>query len=124
MLGDAPSLACSPERGTPTLLESVVAEDDVITPMGETIACSDTSPNIIPPPLGFSKFSWPYEDRNVRNKLSRFTFTTDSLGCVPYISAGRPVVVPSLPLSPIAPDSADDSVTATMGSSRDISAGG
>ena len=36
VLGDAPSLACSPERGTPTLLDSVVAEDDVITPMGET----------------------------------------------------------------------------------------
>ena len=29
--------------------------------------------------------------------------------------------MPSLPLSPIAPDSSDDSVTATMGSSRDVS---
>ena len=29
--------------------------------------------------------------------------------------------MPSLPLSPIAPDSADDSVTATMGSSKDES---
>ena len=39
----------------------------------------------------------------------------------PARSGGRPVIVPSLPLSPIAPDSADDSVTATMGSSRDES---
>ena len=46
---------------------------------------------------------------------------TDSLGYVPDISEGRPLVVPSLPLSPIAPDSADDSVTATMGSYRDES---
>ena len=52
---------------------------------------------------------------------SRFTFTTYSMGCVPYVSAGRPVVVPSLPLSPIVPDIADDSVTAIMGSSRDES---
>ena len=55
------------------------------------------------------------------NEQSCFTFTTDSLGCVPDISAGRPVVVSSLPLSPIAPDSADDSVMVTMGSSRDES---
>ena len=40
---------------------------------------------------------------------------------VPDSPGGRPVVVPSLPLSTIAPDSADDSVTATMGSSRDES---
>ena len=52
---------------------------------------------------------------------SLFTFTKDLPGGVPDIPVGRPVVVPSLPLSPIAPDSADDSVTATMGSSRDVS---
>ena len=91
-------------RRCSTLLDSAVAEDDVITPMGETIACLDTSPTIIPPPPGFSKLSWPYEDWSVSNEQSRFTFTIDSLGCVPDISAGRQVVVPSLPLSPIDPN--------------------
>ena len=57
----------------------------------------------------------------MNNEQSLFTFTKDPLGCVPNISEGRPVVVPLLPLSPIAPDSADNSVTATMGSSRDES---
>ena len=123
VLGDATPPACAPEGGTPTLLDSAVAEDHVITTMGETIACSDTSPTIIPPPPGFSKYSWPYEDWSVNNGQSLFTFTKDPPGCVPDVSEGRPVVVPSLPLSPISPDSADDSVTvtATMGSCRDES---
>ena len=60
VLGDASPPACSPEHGTPKLLDFAVAEDDVITPMRDTIACSDTSPTIIPPPLGFSKLSWPF----------------------------------------------------------------
>ena len=121
MLGDAPPPACSPEGGTQALLGSAVAENDVIKTMGETIACTDTPPTIIPPPPGFSQFSWPYEDWSVNDGQSLSTFTKDPPGCVPDIPEGRPVVVPSLPLSPIAPVSADASVTATMGSSRDES---
>ena len=45
-----------------------------------------------------------------------FTFTKDPPGGFPDTPGGLPVVVPSLPLSPIAPDGADDSVTVTMGS--------
>ena len=52
VLGDAPPPASSPERGTPTLLDSTVAEDDVITPMGEMITCSDTSPHHYPTSTG------------------------------------------------------------------------
>ena len=86
-VGDAPQPACSPEGSTQTLLGSAVAKDDVITTMGETIACSDTSPTIIPLPPGFSQFSWPYEDWSVNDGQSLVTFTKDPPGCVPYISA-------------------------------------
>ena len=55
VLVDVSPSVCSPERGTPTQLVPVVAEDDVITPVGETIASSDASPTIIPPPPGFSE---------------------------------------------------------------------
>ena len=34
---------------------------------------------------------------------------------LPRTCEGQPFIVPSLPLSPLAPDSADDSVTATYG---------
>ena len=87
--------------------------------MGETIDCTDAPITIIPPPPGFSQFPWPYEDWSVNDGQSLFTFTKDPPGWVPDSPRGRPVVVPSLPLLLIAPDSADDSVTATLGSSRD-----
>ena len=77
MLGDAPPPECSPERGTLMLLDSAVTEDDIVMPMGETIAFSDTSPTLIPPPPGYSNFSGPYKDWSVNNEQSRFTFTTD-----------------------------------------------
>ena len=69
------------------LLDSPVAEADVITTMGETIACSDTSPTIIPPPPGFSKFPWPYEDWSVNNEQLLFTFTKDPMtGCCNFVA--------------------------------------
>ena len=121
VLGDAPPPACSPVGGSQTMLSSAVAEDDVITTTGESVSWPDTPPPIIPPPPGFSTFSWPYDDWNVNNGQSIFTFTKDLPGGIPDIPVGRPVVVPSLPLLLIAPDSADDSVTATMDSFRDVS---
>ena len=50
---------------------------------------------------------------------SLFTFTKELPGWSPWSSGGLPVDMPSLPLSPIVPDSLDDSVTANMGSSRE-----
>ena len=78
----------------------------------------DTPPTIIPPPPGFSQLSWPYENWSVGDGQSLFMFTKDLPGWFPDHSGGLPVVVPSLPLSPIAPDRSDDSVTVIMGSFR------
>ena len=103
------------------LLCSVVAEEDVMDTVGETTDSTDTPPTIIPPPPGFSQFSWPYEEWSVGDGQSLFMFTKDLPGWCPDYSGGLPVVVSSLPLSLIVPDSSDDSVTATMGSSRDES---
>ena len=50
---------------------------------------------------------------------SIFTFTKELPGWFPGNSGGLPVDMPSLPLSPIVPDSSDDSVTAIMGSLRE-----
>ena len=47
--------------------------------------------------------------------------TKDLTDGFPDSSGGLPVDMPSLPLSPIVPDSSDDSVTAIMGSSREES---
>ena len=98
-VGDVSPSVCSPERGTPTQLVSVIAEDDVITPVGETIGSSDAVPDILPPPPGFSQFSWPFDDWSVSNEQSRFAVNVDS----PDVIAGRPGVEPSLQLSPITP---------------------
>ena len=67
VLGDVSPSVCSPERGTPTQLVSVANEDDVIMSVGETIGSSDAVPNILPPPPGFSQFSWPFDDVHVNN---------------------------------------------------------
>ena len=47
------------------------------------------------------------------------TFTKDLPGWCPANSGGLPVDMPSFPVSPIVPDSSNDSVTAVMGSSRE-----
>ena len=120
VLGDASPPSCSPVGGSAVTEDDVVAEDDMVTTTGESVSGPDTPPPIIPPPPGFSTFSWPYDDWSVNNGQSLFTFTKNLSGGVPDIPVGRPVVVPSLPLSPIAPDSADDSVTANMDSFRDV----
>ena len=114
---DVTPSVCSPEHGTPRQLVSVVAEDDVITPVGETTGSSDAFPNILPPPPGFSQFSWPFDDWSVSNEQSRFAFNVDSRGCAPDVIAGRPGVEPPLKLSPITLVGAADSVSATTGSS-------
>ena len=55
------------------------------------------------------------------DKLSLCTFTKELPGWFPGIYGGLPVDMPSLTLSPIVPDSSDDSVTVIMGSSREES---
>ena len=104
VLGDVSPLVCSPKHGTPTQLVSAVADDDVIVPVGETNGSSDTAPDIIPPPLGFSPFSWPVDDGNMDIEQSCFPLNVD---CSPDVLTGRPDVEPSL--SPITPVCADDS---------------
>ena len=52
VLGDISPSVCSPKHGTLTQLVSVVAEDDIITPVGETIGSSDALPNILPAEVG------------------------------------------------------------------------
>ena len=92
------------------MLRSAVAEEDEIDTVGGTTDTTDTPPTIIPPPLGFSQFSWPYEDWSVGDEPSLFTFTKELPGWFPGIYGGLPVDMPSPPLSPIIPDSSDDSV--------------
>ena len=52
---------------------------------------------------------------------SLFTFTEELPGWFLWSSGGLPVDMPSLPLSPIVPDSLDNFVTVNMGSSREES---
>ena len=52
---------------------------------------------------------------------SLFNFAKELPGWFPWSFGGLPVDLPSLPVSPIIPDSLDDSVTANMGSSREES---
>ena len=66
-------------------------------------------------------FSWPHEEWKVVGDPSLFTFTKELPGWFPWSSGGLPVDLPSLPLSPIVPDSLDDSLTANMGSSTEES---
>ena len=80
---------------------------------------TDMPPTIIPPPPGYSQFSWPHEDWSVGDGQSLCTFTKDLPGWFPDNSGGLPVDMPSLLVSPIIPDSSDDSVTTIMRSSRE-----
>ena len=118
VLGDAPPLVHSPDIIVhDPLIPDVVEEDDM--DMGGLT--TDMSAPIIPPPPGFRQFSWPREDWIVDGDPSLFTFTKELPGWFPWSSGKLPVDLPSLPLSPIGPDSLDDSVTAIMGSSREES---
>ena len=102
-------------------LRSAVTEEDEMNTEGGRMDTTDMPAPIIPPLPGFRQFSWPYEDWSVGDDPSLFTFTTELSGWFPGNSGGLLVDMPSLPLSPIVPDSLDDSVTANMGSSREKS---
>ena len=121
VLGDAPPPVHSPESSAQELLHSAVAEEDVVDMEGGAMDSTDTPAPIIPPPPGFRQFSWPNEDRKASDDPSLFTFMKELPGWFPWNSGGLPVDMPSLPLSPIVPDSLDDSVTANMGSPREES---
>ena len=119
--GDALPPVHSPESSAQALLHSAVAEEDVVDTEGGAMDSTDTPAPIIPPPPGFRQFSWPNDDWKVSDDPSLFTFMKELPGWFPWNSGGLPVDMPSPPLSPIVPDSLDDSVTANMGSSREES---
>ena len=105
MLGDVSPSVCSPEQGTPTQLVSVVAEEDVITPVGEPISSSSTAPATLPLPPGFSPFSWPVDDGNMDNEQSCFPFDVD---CSPDVLVRQLSVESSLsPITPVCSDTLD-----------------
>ena len=96
----------------------MIREEDDMDTGGAT---TDTPNPIIPPPPGFQQFSWPREDWQVGGDWSLFNFAKELPGWFPWSFGGLPVDLPPLPVSPIIPDSLDDSVTANMGSSREES---
>ena len=121
VLRDAPPPVHSLDSSAQELIRSAVTEVDEMDTVEETTDTTDTPPAIIPPPPGFSQFAWPYEYWSVGDGQSQFTFTKDLPGWFPVTSWGLPVDMPSLPVSPIVPDSSVDSVTAIMESSREES---
>ena len=84
-------------------------------------ATMDTPNPIISPPPGFQQFSLPWEDWAVGGDPLLFNFAKELPGWFPWSLGGLSVDLPPLPVSPILPDSLDDSVTANMGSSREES---
>ena len=65
VLGDVPPAVRSLDSGAQELIRLAVAEEDEMDTVEETSDAADTPPTIIPPPSGFSQFSWPYEDWSV-----------------------------------------------------------
>ena len=65
MWGDVSTSMCSPEQGTSVQLVPEVTEEDVIATVEGPIGSSSTAPASLPPPPGFSPFSWPVDDGNV-----------------------------------------------------------
>ena len=81
----------------------------------------DTSAAVVPPPPGHREFSWPRDDWMVGSDTSSSTTVEVFPGGSPCKAAGLPVDPPSLPVSPIVLDSADNSMAAQVGSSREES---
>ena len=115
VFGDAPPLVHSPDIIVHEPLRPEIVEEDDMDTGG---AMTDTLAPIIPPAPGFRKFSWPREEWKVDGDPSLFNLTKELPGWFPWSSRVLPV---DLPLSPIVPDSLDDSVIANMGSSREKS---
>ena len=79
MLGDTSSSVCSPDPGSPTQILPAVEKEDVIAPVGEPIGYVSSAPAAgLPPPPGFSQFSWPVDDGGVDVDMSCFPFNVDS----------------------------------------------
>ena len=84
MLGDAESSVCSPEPESPPLILPVVEEEISEAPVGESIELVPSAPaTSLPPPPGFSSFSWPVDDGGMDVDDLCFPFGVD---CSPSLS--------------------------------------
>ena len=84
MLGHTSSSVCSLELGSPTQILHVVEEEVAIAPVGEPIEFVSSAPaDGLPPPPGFSSFSWQVDDGGVDVDVSWFPFDVD---CSPSLS--------------------------------------
>ena len=113
---------CSPEQGTPTQLMPAVAEEDVIAPVGEPIGRVSSAPAAgLPPPPGFSPFSWPVDDGNMDVDVLCFPFNVD---CYPDVRLAQLGGAPSWsPIDPVCSDISDSGQFAGSGIAG-ISSGG
>ena len=105
MLGVVSPSVCSPVLEEPTSLVSAVFVDDVIIPEGETNGPSEVVPDVIPPPPGFSPFSWSIVSGQVAIEHSGSLLGD---GGSPDILVSQPDVEP--PFSPIAQAQDSESV--------------
>ena len=79
MLGEPSPSVSSPDLGSPTQILPAVAEEDVMAPVGEPIGYVSSAPAAgLPPPPGFSPFSWPVDDGDVDVDMLCFPFNVDS----------------------------------------------
>ena len=84
MLGDAESSVCSPDQESPPLILPVVEEEISEAPVGESIELVPSAPaTSLPPPPGFSPFSWPVDDGGMDVDDLCFQFGVD---CSPLLS--------------------------------------
>ena len=84
MLGNAELSVCSPKPESPPLILPVVEEEISEAPVGESIELVPSAPaTSLPPPPGFSPFSWPVDDGRMDVDDLCFPFGVD---CSPSLS--------------------------------------
>ena len=118
VLGVAPDSEQSPDR-VPVDLPDIPIHDPVCPDIPEeddmdvSIEVSGVPVPVLPPPLGFERFSWPTADEGPGSDPSLFDFSAELPGWFPRGCVGQSGDPPILSVTP------DDSVIANMSSSRD-----